>query len=282
MALVALSLGCAASAGSGPGRGTPEATEPGRTPSGETVRGSISYRAVPLMRFQLDNRDSLYMEMPDGSFQNTVTVKTAFLTFSLQPAGVGFTALVVLDSLKLDRPDPLLQPLADSATGVRWTGTMQPNGRFDSLVSSKPTVFGEQVRNMLHRLLPVLPPGGAEPGKTWIDSATRAFPIMPGFEATEKNVAEFRSGKAGDFKGTRSLVIESSITYQVAGSGTGFGQTITVEGTGRASGVHRMSTDGRLLHAQVADTARMTLTVPAVGQSVPTVLVGNYSISVLP
>jgi hypothetical protein len=240
------------------------------------------YGQVSQARYRIDSRDSLAMEMPDGSFQRTLTVKSAFITLSLIDRGGSFAAEVSLDSLMLDRPNQLVQPLVDSALGTRWAGAIARNGRIDSLVPNKSSVFGEQVRTMLHRLIAILPADGAEPGEGWRDSSTVAYQIMSGFSASEQRLAEFRAEKWEEVRGTRTLTVASTTRYRLTGSGSGFGQEIRLEGTGEAAGKHRISTAGRLIQAEVKDSANMTLTVPAVGQSVPTVMIATYTLTTLP
>jgi hypothetical protein len=242
----------------------------------------VAYGAVNQLRYRLDSRDSLAMEMPDGSFQRTVTGKSAFLTLSLRSSGPELAAEISLDSIILDRPNQVIQPLVDSAQGTRWSGTLRRTGRIDSLVANRSSVLGEQVRGMLHRLLPILPDSGAEPGDEWQNRDSMPYQIMAGFEATEQRVAEFRAGKWEEIQGSRALPIQSAIDYTVTGGGTSAGQEIRFEGTGRTQGTHSISAGGILLRAQVSDSVRMILTVPAVGQSVPTVMVTSYSLATIP
>ena len=108
------------------------------------------------------------------------------------------------------------------------------------------------------------------------------YQIMAGFAATEDRIADFRAEKWENESGRRVLRIESSMNYTVSGSGSGFGQEIRFEGTGVAQGIHRLTTAGWLSSAEISDSVRMTLTVPAVGQSVPTVVVTTYSMKTLP
>jgi hypothetical protein len=222
------------------------------------------------------------MEMPDGSLQRTVTVKASYITITLRPRGQDFSTDIMLDSMTLDRPNSMLQPLVDSARGTRWQGIVRKTGRLDSVTANRPTVFGEQVRAMLQRLLPIVPDSGAEAGDQWQDQTTLPYQIMAGFEATENRVSNFRAGKLEDFNGNRILPIQSTMTFTVTGSGSGFGQEIRFEGSGAAEGVHRMNPSGVLVQAQVIDSLRLTLTVPAVGQSVPTTVVTTYSLRALP
>jgi hypothetical protein len=280
-ALLVTMWGCSPSS---PGSSQPagEGPRPEQNTDGAKRRGAVVYGPISQGRYRLDSRDSIAMEMPDGSFQRTVTVKASFLTLTLRPRGSDFAAEISLDSMILDRPNSMLQPLVDSAWGTRWQGIVRKTGRLDSLTASKPTVFGEQVRAMLQRLLPIVPDSGAEPGDRWQDRTTMPYQIMAGFEATEDRVADFRAGKWEDEGGRRVLVIQSTMNYTVTGSGSGFGQEIRFEGGGAAEGTHRLAASGILVQAQVTDSVRMTLTVPAIGQSVPAVVVTSYSLSTQP
>lgn len=273
--------GCSAPR-TGPSQPAGETPGPEQNTPHPKRRGAVVYGPINQGRYRLDSRDSIAMEMPDGLFQRTVTVKSAFLTLTLRPRGDDFTAEIALDSIVLDRPNQMLQPLVDSARGTTWQGIIRKTGRFDSVTASKASIFGEQVRAMLQRLLPIVPDSGAESGDRWQDRTTMPYQIMAGFEATEVRVADFRAGKWEDEGGKRVLVIQSTMDYTVTGSGSGFGQEIRFEGSGRAEGSHRIAPSGILVQAQVTDSVRMTLTVPAVGQSVPTVVVTSYSLSQRP
>jgi hypothetical protein len=105
---------------------------------------------------------------------------------------------------------------------------------------------------------------------------------MAGFAATENRVSDFRAGKWEDLNGNRVLAIQSAMTFTVTGSGSGFGQEIRFEGAGAAEGLHRMTPAGVLVQAQITDSSRLTLSVPAVGQTVPTTVVTSYSLRTLP
>ncbi len=270
------------------------ASTPGSTPS--AVRGAseepakpaarpgntVLYTAATSGRYRLDSRDSLAMQMPDGSFQRTVLVKISYLTFTIAQGSGRLAASIVLDSIMLDRPNSMFQPLIDSAQGTEWKGSLTASGRFDSLASNHPSLFGEQVRTMLNRLIPVLPAGGIEAGKAWTDSMTVPFHLMAGFSALEERSAEYRAGKAEDAHGTRTLPIRSTIVYRVSGSGAAMGPEIHMEGNGKAEGTHRLSYTGHLMEAQVTDSISLTLTVPEAGQTVPATLIATYSLTPIP
>ena len=78
------------------------------------------------------------------------------------------------------------------------------------------------------------------------------------------------------------LLLQSSTSYHVEGSGTSFGQELSIQGDGTATGTHRLSAEGRLLEASVGDSVGMAISVPAVGQTVPTVVTSRYTLRLLP
>ncbi|HEV8122901.1 MAG TPA: hypothetical protein VGP80_01535 [Gemmatimonadales bacterium] len=239
------------------------------------------YSAVPVARYLLESRDSLAMEMPDGSFGN-FNEKSSYLTISLAPAGAGFAVTMVLDSMRLNFPDNLAQALVDSAVGTRWQGSIGANGRVESLEPDHPSVFGEQVRTSFRRLFPVLPVTGAKPGDQWADSSSMTLTIVNGLSVQEHRTTEYRAEKLENMRGVRVLVLQSTTAYRVEGAGTSFGQELSITGRGTATGTHRISTDGRLLEASVSDSVGMSITVPAVGQTVPTVATSRYTLRLLP
>ena len=179
---------------------TPAAAPAGATsaPVGaapEKRDNAILYTAVPLARYALESRDSLAMEMPDGSFQRTLTEKTTYLTISMTAAGTGLAVTMVLDSMRLAYPDQLIQQLVDSAVGTRWQGSIAPTGEVVSLEPNHPSVFGEQVTTSLRRLWPVLPPSGAKPGEQWSDSSTMRLAIVSGLGVEERRNTTYRAEK---------------------------------------------------------------------------------------
>ena len=261
------------------GRPSPAPTTTSTTP--EKRDNATLYGALPLAHYLLQSRDSLAMEMPDGSFGN-LNEKAAYLTISLTPSAAGLAMSVVLDSMRLSHPDYLLQPLVDSAVGTRWEGTMAPNGRLESLVPDHLSVLGEQVRTSLHRLLPVLPEAGAKPGDQWSDSASTKLTIVNGLSVQEHRTTAYRAEKQENLRGVRVLVLQSATTYRVEGTGTSYGQELNITGNGAATGTHRIGADGRLFEASVSDSVGMSITVPAVGQTGPTVATSRYTLRLLP
>lgn len=264
--------------------GGPAPTSPDQgtgTTGGPTGTG-IYFRAGPVARYQLDALDSVSMNMPDGSFQSTFTVKRARLTVLLEQAMDGLRAQVTLDSLSLDRPDDRLQPLVDSAMGTHWYGLISPDGHISELTPDRISVFGGQIRALLFRFLPVLPAGGAMANTTWSDTTSMQVPLLATASVTEDQVATYRAGRIENTPYGRGLRIGSEVDYDVSGAGTSFGQEVQVSGRGHATGTHILSPDGQLLYAQVRDSVDLNIALPAIGQTVPTLLTGSYSLTRIP
>ena len=231
--------------------------------------------------YVIESRDSLSMRMPDETFQTQVTVKTAWVKLSLRAAVDGFDADLRLDSMRLDRPNQLVQPLVDSAVGTRWRGRLRPDGHVDSLTPDRQSVLGEQLRTMFHRLFPVLPPGGARRNDQWADSAGMPFQLLPAVSARETRSSRYRAVRTETTEGVRTLRIESVTGYSVSGGGTSFGQRLDLTGSGVATGVHLLSLAGILQQASVIDSVSVSLSLPAIGQTVPTVVKGSYTLRLL-
>jgi hypothetical protein len=63
------------------------------------------------------------------------------------------------------------------------------------------------------------------------------------------------------------------------GKGMQFDQQLEMSGSGRRTAVHYLSEDGVLISARGDDSGNMTITVPAVGQTVPVNQAGSYTIT---
>ena len=158
-----LVAGCASSS-PGAAPATPGAVPAASAGGGNRPGEGVLYSPVSGMHYRLDSRDSLSMEMPDGSFQRSVTVKASYLTMTFESTAGGLNATIALDSMTRSPPNSMFQPLV-RGPGHQCRG-LAPTGRFESLEVNHPSLFGAQVRTMMSRLMPMLPAAGAEAGKT--------------------------------------------------------------------------------------------------------------------
>jgi hypothetical protein len=273
------------SATSGPGQpGTPT-PEPG-TPEAETpVPGggnTVVYLPVRDASFMLVRHDSLNLQLPGGANQLQLIDRTVYLRLTLTPKDTsGYLATIVLDSLESSVGGvPTVLDSIIPARGTRWTGTLTPSGELSALKADRSSTLGDQIGSSLRSLFPALPSGGAQPGMEWTD--TTEVPIRAdAFDAVERSLTRYRSSESDDPRARNALKLESSGTYQRSGKGTQYDQQLEMTASGRRSAVHVLGTDGMLVTAQGSDAGDMTITVPAVGQTVPVKQSGTYTITAL-
>lgn len=274
-------VGCSSTtSGTGvPGGPTPQPNGPS-TPGVPTPSG-ITYLPVRDVAYALNRHDSLTLQLPGGATQQQLIDRTAYLRVTLAHDGAGYLATIVLDSLESAVggvpavPDSILP-----ARGTRWTGTLTPDGKLSALRADRSSTLGDQVGSNLRGLFPALPPGGVRPGMAWTDSVE--VPIRAdAFDATERSLTNYRSTENDDPNAKKAIKLESSGTYQRTGRGTQYDQKLEMTASGMRTSVYYLNSDGTLASARGSDSGDMTITVPAVGQTVPVKQSGSYSITSL-
>jgi hypothetical protein len=245
------------------------------TPSGTT------YLPVRDAAYALNRHDSLTLQLPGGASQQQLIDRTAYLRVTLVRDPAGYLATVVLDSLQSAvggvpaAPDSILP-----ARGTRWTATLTPDGKLSALKADRSSTMGDQVGSNLRTLFPALPPGGVRAGMEWTDSTE--VPIRAdAFDAMEQSLTKYRAMDSDDPNARKAIKLESSGTYQRTGKGTQYDQKLEMTASGMRTSVHYLNPDGTLASAHGSDSGDMTITVPAVGQTVPVKQSGSYSITSL-
>jgi hypothetical protein len=281
---VCLVLASCSSGRTGPGEpGTPS-PEPGTptpgTPAPPAGTNGVVYLPVRDAAYALVRHDSLTLQLPGGANQLQLIDRTAYLHVSLATQDTsGYLATIVLDSLQAAvsgapaSPDSIIP-----ARGTRWTATLKPNGELSTLKADRTTTLGDQIGSNLRSLFPSLPRGGVRSGMEWTD--TTEVPIRAdAFDAVERSLMKYRASDSDDPRARKALKLESSGTYQRTGKGTQYNQQLEMTASGSRSAVHYLNPDGTLASARGSDTGDMTITVPAVGQTVPVKQSGSYTIS---
>ena len=253
--------------------------EPGPvTPPGVPEPTGVIYRPIRNAAYTLERHDSLSLQLPGGANQQQLIDRTAFVSVTLVPDTGGYQATIVLDSLHATAngaPAPLdsLVP----AWGTRWTGRLSSNGDLSSLTADRSTTLGDQVGSTLRSLFPSLPAGGVRAGMEWTD--TTDVPIRAdAFDASERGVTRYRALKSDEPRAKDAIKLESNGSYDRKGKGMQFDQQLEMSATGSRTGVHYFGQDGILIAARGRDAGEMTITVPAVGQTVPVKQSGTYII----
>jgi hypothetical protein len=241
----------------------------------------VVYLPVRDAAYVLQRQDSLTLQLPGGASQLQLIDRTAFLRVTVARDTAGYQATIVLDSLQSSVggvpavPDSVLP-----ARGTRWVATLTPEGKLSSLKADRSSTLGDQVGSNLRALFPNLPPGGVRTGMEWTDTAD--VPIRAdAFDAIERSFTTYRAMESDDPRAKRAIKLESNGSYQRTGKGTQYDQQLEMTASGTRLVVHYLYPDGTLAFARGTDSGDMTITVPAVGQTVPVKQAGTYSITAL-
>ena len=250
-----------------------------RTPPGVPEPTGVIYRPVRNAAYTLERHDSLSLQLPGGANQQQLIDRTAYVNVTLVPDTGGYQVTIVLDSLQASAGGaPAVLDSLIPAWGTRWTGTLTANGKLSSLAADRSTTWGDQVGTSLRSLFPALPPGGVRTGMEWAD--TTNVPIRAdAFDAAERAITSYRSAESDDPRAKKAIKLESNGSYQRTGKGVQFDQQLEMSGSGTRTALHYLSQEGVLLLARGSDAGDMTITVPAVGQTVPVKQTGSYTIT---
>jgi hypothetical protein len=259
----------------GPAPAEPEPT----TPPGVPEPTGVIYRAVRNAAYTLERHDTLALQLPGGANQQQLIDRTAYVNVTLVPDTGGYQVTLVLDSLQASAGGvPAVLDSLVPAWGTRWTGTLTANGELSALTADRSTTLGDQVGSTLRSLFPALPPGGVRVGMEWTD--TTDIPIRAdAFNATERGTTSYRAVQSDDPRAKKAIKLESNGSYDRNGKGVQFDQQLEMSGTGIRSAVHYLSQEGVLISARGREAGDMTITVPAVGQTVPVKQSGSYAIN---
>jgi hypothetical protein len=279
---VCLLLAACSSGTAGPGQpGTPS-PQPGTPSTGTpppTGASGVTYLPVRDAGYALVRHDSLTLQLPGGANQLQVIDRTAYLHVTVAPDTGGYLATVVLDSLQASVGGvPASSDSIIPARGTRWTATLKPDGELSALKADRNTTLGDQVGSNLRTLFPSLPSGGVRSGMAWTD--TTEVPIRAdAFDAMERSLTSYRASDSDDSKAKKALKLESTGRFQRSGKGTQYNQQLEMTAAGTRLEVHYLNPDGTLAMAHGSETGDMTITVPAVGQTVPVKQAGSYTIT---
>lgn len=272
----ALLAGCAGGSTSADGTTpSPETKKPGATaPSGKS---GLTYQPSPAAAYRIERHDSLTLQYPGGAVQQQVRDRIAFVhvTVGAAAGGGAYPLTIVLDSLQAwENGQPVDSAVA--AKGTKWTGTLGADGALSQLQADHGGTLSDELSGRLRFLFPRLPATGVRNGMEWADSSEYKL-VADAFPGAEKQVTTYHATEGGDTdKGIR---LESTGTYTRTGSRQQADQSLEMTATGTRRGVHEFGNGGTIVSAQGNDSGDMTITVPAVGQTVPVKQTGSYSIA---
>ncbi len=249
------------------------------TPPGVPEPTGVIYRPIRNAAYVLERHDSLFLQLPGNASQQQLIDRTAFVSVTLIPDTGGYQTTIVLDSLHATANGaPASLDSLVPAWGTRWTGRLSPSGDLSALTADRSTTLGDQVGGTLRSLFPGLPSGGVRVGMEWTD--TTDVPVRAdAFDASERGVTRYRALESDEPRARNAIKLESTGSYERKGKGVQFDQQLEMSGTGSRTAVHYFGQDGILIFARGRDAGDMTITVPAVGQTVPVKQTGSYTVT---
>ena len=284
--LAALLLGaCASSTVSEapPGAPAPVPMDPDAPPPAEEGKGpAVTYRPVSGAAYRLEHRDSLVFSYQGASqVQTRDRVALVHLTIAEAPARGSYQVTVTLDSLvAMESGNPVPPDSVAAAIGTTWSGTLSAVGTLSQLKPDRSGTLTDELAGHLRFLFPALPQGGVREGMQWTDSTS--YPLVSdAFTGNEQSVTVYRASDKEEVGDREAIPLETSSKYSRTGRRVQGEQELEMTATGTRSGVHRLSLDGVLVSAQGTDTGEMTISVPAVGQTVPVTRSSTYAVSSL-
>jgi hypothetical protein len=286
--LVALFLGACGSSTAASGEATggpaPKPIDPSAPPPPEEGTGpAVTYRPVTGARYRLEHRDSLMFEYQGGGSQTQTRERVALVRLTIAPAPARGTYRVAvtldsLDAIESGNAVPFDSVLA--ALGTTWSATLSADGTLSELKPDRPGTLTAELAGYLRYLLPALPEGGVREGMQWTDSTS--YPLVSdAFTGSEQAVTVYRASDKEEVGGRDAIPLETSSKYSRSGKRLQGDQELEMTASGTRSGVHRLDVDGILVSAQGTDTGDMTISVPAVGQTVPVTRSSTYAVSSL-
>ncbi|HEU4697757.1 MAG TPA: hypothetical protein VFS40_01105 [Gemmatimonadales bacterium] len=263
------------------GQAAGAAAAPGVTTS-NTGRGSaFLYHAVPATRYAVQRHDSVAFQLPGGQSSSQLLDRTMYFTLALtdgQPGDSGYRVAIALDSIRSGATG-LAAQVFQMAEGTHWTAALSRTGKLSGLTADKTNEAVAQIGSTLATyFFPALPAGGAKAEAQWTRRDTTQVQAAS-FSLQEATTGTYVASAAPETAGRKTLRITADVAVAQTGTGQMSGQPVQVQGSGNRHQEHLLDVDGRLLQATGRDSVAMTYTVPAMGQSVPAVQVGSFTLT---
>lgn len=269
--LLMAGLACAPQASSGGVGGvapTPGAEAPAvaTRPSGGEKGKAIPLEPPAFARYRMQRFDTVALQLPNGSVQNQTFGWSAWLDIRASAETNGHRLVITLDSLDVEATNPPPQEAMDSARGTRWTAHLDPDGHLSSVQADRESSIAEQFAAMLPFLYPPLPGPSVRSGAMWTDSATVPTRAQ-NFEVQEQDSTSYVVSGPSVHGERTALVISGTGSFTRTGSGDQFGQQMEYHSSGQRQATYYLGTDGIPAGVDGSESSKVTITVPAVGQS---------------
>lgn len=217
-----------------------------------------------------------------GQTQEFQTTTTQLISLAVAKAAGALTLTITIDSATISSNAPAGIPDASEAIGLKFLGTIAPNGKVASSQmtdkSGAPTTsqFATSLRSFLPRLRV-----GAAMGDSWLDSTTALINQGP---ATITSQSVITYTLAGDtvLAGTKAWKITAAAVTSLNGSGNQQGADYTIKGTAKTTATVVVSVDGVLLSQSSEGDSNLSVNVEAAGMTIPIVQHATVKVEKLP
>jgi len=292
-----LLAGTALTAACAPRSGTPTAAAPALTPApgastttpateGPSAhRPEVARYGPSALRYVVHRRLHIQQALGDQTQAQDVGARIFLATAITGPAdSVGYPATFLVDSIVADSGTP--PPIVDNVSKVRrlvFAGRVAARGEFVNALASDSAVAQSVVQLLgnFRDFLPRLPIDGVKPGAAWTDTVETSQKGS-GSEVSRRTITHSTAAGWEDRLGARSVRVDGSQTYRVAGGGKNAGQPFELSGAGTGSGVAYIAADGRYLGGEWRDSTTLTVRLPVQGVAVPVIQVTRTTVAVLP
>jgi hypothetical protein len=221
------------------------------------------------------------LKLPDGSSQMQAYRWSAWIDTRTSVETGGYHLVLTLDSLEVAVSGvPLLQPALDSARGTRWTAHLAADGKLSSIETDRESSIARQFESMLRYLYPPVPGGEVRAGTTWTDSATVPTRAQ-NFDVQETERTDYIATGPAVHGSETVLVIGGNGTFTRTGNGSQYDQPMQYQSSGQRRVTFYLATEGAPAGAEGTETSQVTVTVPAVGQSLSADQRGSFRISII-
>lgn len=204
-----------------------------------------------------------------GQAQDFEATSSQLISLAVSKAGDALTLTMTLDTATVTTTAPAPAPDLSEAIGLKFVGTMAPDGKVASSQVTDKTgaVSTSQYAGNMKSILPRLRIGAVK-GATWTDSTSST-----GKEGDATVTAEsiVNSTLAGDtvVSGTTAWKIVSTSATKVTGKGNRMGSDYTISGDVKGTTTSVVSVGGVLLGELSESDSNLTVNVETAGITIP-------------
>ena len=120
----------------------------------------------------------------------------------------------------------------------------------------------QDVAGLVQQIVPRIPNTGARPNSLWLDSANGPTSTDI-FKVSERRNGTWSTGNLTRVSGGQTMAVRLREDFEQIGSGSNDRQLLTYTSQGRRTGTYYVESGGRLLSAQLRDSATISIGVPA-------------------